>query len=104
MGDPANWQFPAPTGLRVTKKSANGVSIAFNPVKGPQGQVPSTYTIATYDSSGKLVDEFDSGETSTEEFGKGGKGLPKGSYHINVWANGGPVAPAHATVDFTLTG
>ena len=50
------------------------------------------------------MDQFDTIETSTNEFGKGGKGLPKGTYHTNVWANGGPVSPSHSTVTYTLAG
>ena len=69
---------------------------------GPSGQKPSTYTVATYNSGGQLVDEFVSGSTSTKEYGAGGKGLKsKTQYHSNVWANGGPVAPPHATVYVT---
>jgi hypothetical protein len=62
--------------------------------------------VATYDSKGKLVDQFatQAGNTNTAEYGKGGKGLPKGTYHSNVWANGGPVAPPHASVQYTLKG
>jgi len=99
-----NWSFPAPSDLRVSSKSSNGVGITFNAVRGPNGQVPTNYTIATHNSSGTLMDQFDTIETSTNEFGKGGKGLPKGTYHTNVWANGGPVAPSHSTVTFTLAG
>ena len=60
---------------------------------------------AVYDSKGKLVDQFTTtaGNTNTAEYGKGGKGLPKGTYHTNVWANGGPVAPPHATVQYTVS-
>ena len=96
---PASWSFPAPTGLKASLISDSGYTISWNPVKGPQGQKPATYTVATYDASGSEVDQFDPVSTSTKEYGKGGTGLKKGTtYHTNVWANGGPKAPPHATV------
>jgi hypothetical protein len=99
------WKFPAPTGLQAYDKAKNGYRLSWNAVKGPNGQIPSSYTVATYDASGTLVDQFDTqqGNTNTAEYGRGGGGLPKGTYHSNVWANGGPVAPPHATVTVTLS-
>jgi YVTN family beta-propeller protein len=102
-GPPAKVSFSAPTDLTAFDVSATGYHISWNAVKGPDGQNPSSYTVATYSSSGVLVDEFDSGSLSTLEYGKGGKGLPKGEYHTNVWANGGTLGPPHATVYATLS-
>lgn len=100
---PANWKFPAPSGLRVSSVSNTGYSLSWNPVTGPQGQKPSSYTVATYQTNGVKVDQFISGSTSTKEYGAGGKGLHPGwSYHTNVWANGGPESPANASVSVTL--
>lgn len=100
------WSYPAPTGLQAYDVAATGVRLSWNAITGPSGQHPNSYTVATYDSKGKLVDQFDTtaGNTNTAEYGKGGKGLPKGTYHTNVWGNGGPVAPPHATVQYTLKG
>jgi len=100
------WSYPAPTGLQAYDTAARGTRISWNAVTGPAGQHPNAYTVATYDSKGKLVDQFNTtaGNTNTAEYGKGGKGLPKGTYHTNVWANGGPVAPPHASVQYTLKG
>lgn len=102
----SNWAYPAPTGLQAYDMAAKGTRLSWNAVTGPQGQHPNAYTVATYDSKGKQVDQFTTtaGNTNTAEYGKGGKGLPKGTYHTNVWANGGPVAPPHATVQYTLKG
>ena len=62
---------------------------------------PGTYTVQTWSGNTK-VDQFVSGSTSTKEYGAGGKGLkPASTYRIDVWANGGPVAPPHASVTFT---
>jgi len=102
----AGWTYPAPTGLQAYDVAAKGVRLSWNAVTGPKGQHPNSYTVATYDSKNKLVDQFQTtaGNTNTAEYGKGGKGLPKGTYHSNVWANGGPIAPPHASVQFTLKG
>jgi hypothetical protein len=103
---PGGWNYPAPSGLQAYDVAAKGARLSWNAVTGPSGQHPNAYTIATYDSKGKLVDQFTTaaGNTNTAEYGKGGKGLPKGTYHSNVWANGGPVAPPHSTVQYTLKG
>jgi hypothetical protein len=99
-----NWTFPAPTGLQSYDVAKNGYRLSWNPVRGPTGQTPQSYTIATYNAKGNLVDQFQTqaANTNTAEYGKGGKGLAKGTYHSNVWANGAPVAPPHATVQVSL--
>ena len=97
------WAFPAPSGLTAYSKSATGYRLRWNAVRGPLGQAPTGYTVATYNSAGQLVDEFVTGGTDTAEYGRGGKGLPKGAYHTNVWANGAPQAPQHATTNVVLT-
>lgn len=102
----AAWHYPAPTGLAIRNPRSNGVSLVWNGVTGPSGQHPNSYTVATYNSKGKLVDEFSTkaGLTQANEYGRGGKGLPKGVYHTQVWANGGPVAPPGSIVQYTLKG
>jgi hypothetical protein len=98
----ASWSYPAPSGLKASSISKTGYSISWQPVTGPSGQKPANYTVATYDAGGDEVDQFISGSTSTKEYGKGGTGLKSGTtYHTNVWANGGPKAPAHASVSVT---
>src|SRR6185312_197360 len=81
----AGWTYPAPTGLQAYDVAAKGVRLSWNAVTGPKGQHPNSYTVATYDSKNKLVDQFQTtaGNTNTAEYGKGGKGLPKGTYHSN---------------------
>lgn len=99
--NPANnstWSFPAPGGLRTYDVSKTGYRLEWSAVAGPSGQKPASYTVATYNSGGKEIDKFTTTGTSTSEYGKGGKGLAKGTYHTEVWANGGPVAPPHSTV------
>ena len=105
-GTPAaakNWRYPAPTGLAATNVSDSGYSLTWQPVKGPNGQKPSTYTVATYQQNGVKVDQFVSGATTTKEYGAGGKGLHPGwTDRTEVWANGGPLAPPHASVTVTV--
>lgn len=100
------WAYPAPGGLQAYDVAATGYRLSWNAVHGPQGQAPSSYTVATYSSAGALVDQFDTqgANTNTAEYGKGGSGLAKGTYHSNVWANGSPQAPNHATVTVTVKG
>ncbi len=77
--------------------------MSWQPVQGPNGQKPSTYTVATFQTNGVKVDQFASGSTSTKEYGAGGKGLHPGwTYRVDVWANGGPLAPPHASTTVTL--
>lgn len=100
------WTYPAPAGLQAYDRAAKGVRLSWNAVTGPSGQHPNSYTVATYDSKGNLVNQHQTtaGNTNTAEYGRGGKGLPRGTYHSQVWANGGPVAPPHASVQYTLSG
>lgn len=98
------WSYPAPKALTAYSVAAKGYRIRWTAVRGPGGQVPSTYTVATYSSAGALVDQFTTPSTDTAEYGKGGGGLPKGTYHTNVWANGSPQAPSHSSVSVTLKG
>ena len=98
-----SWRYPAPGGLAASNVNDKGFSLHWNPVTGPAGQHPKTYTVATYQMNGKKVDQFTSGSTSTKEYGAGGRGLHPGwQYRVNVWANGGPQAPPHASIVVTL--
>ena len=99
------WHYPAPSGLAVYDQSAKGVRLSWNAVTGPSGQHPNSYNVTTYNSKGKQVSQHNTtaGNTNTAEYGPGGKGLPKGTYHTQVWANGGPIAPPGAVVKYTLT-
>jgi hypothetical protein len=97
------WSYPAPKGLQAVNVSDSGFGLTWQPVTGPQGQHPSTYTVQTVQLNGVKVDQFNAGSTSTKEYGAGGKGLHPGwQYRVNVWANGGPVAPAHASIVVTV--
>lgn len=102
-GGSTSWKFPAPHGLQVYDVSHTGYRLKWGAVVGPSGQHPSGYTIRTYDSAGHEVDTFSATGTSTAEYGRGGGGLKPGTYHTNVWANGGRLAPPHATVSVRIS-
>jgi hypothetical protein len=102
-GGSATWSYPAPKGLQAVNISDSGFGLTWQPVQGPQGQHPSTYTVATYQLNGVKVDQFQSGSTSTKQYGPGGKGLHPGwQYRTDVWANGGPRPGAHASTVTTV--
>lgn len=98
-----SWHYPAPSGLTAHNVTAKGFHLRWNAVSGPGGQRPSSYTVAVYQMNGKKVDQWTARATDVPEYGAGGKGLHPGwQYRANVWANGGPVAPPHASVVVTL--
>lgn len=97
------WHYPAPSGLAASNVSDSGYQVSWSPVQGPQGQKPSTYTVATYQTNGVKVDQQVTGGTTARVYGAGGKGLHPGwTYKTDVWANGGPTAPPHASVVVTV--
>lgn len=99
----SSYQFPAPSGLQASNLTDTGFRLQWNAVKGPAGQTPTGYTVQTYQGNTK-VDQFSTqaGNTNTAEYGSGGKGLkPATTYVVNVWANGGPVAPPHSSISVT---
>jgi cytoskeletal protein RodZ len=90
-----NWSFPAPAGLKVTgaSKTSTQIKISWNAVKGPAGQIPATYEVRIFRGGQQIRENAVPGTSYTES------GLSKGTtgLTVNVWANGGPIAPAHAT-------
>lgn len=102
-GGGKTWHYPAPQGLAASGVSDSGYQVSWSPVTGPAGQRPQTYTVATYQTNGVKVDQQVVGGTSARVYGAGGKGLHPGwQYKTDVWANGGPVAPPHASVVVTV--
>lgn len=98
-GQAKSWQFPMPQGLKTTRVSSHGCTLSWNAVTGPSGQKPSGYTVRT--RGGGVDYQHVSAGTSTGEYGPGGANLKPGtSYTSEVWANGGPVAPPHASVSW----
>jgi hypothetical protein len=90
-----NWSFPAPGGLKVTgaSKTSTQLKISWDPVKGPGGQVPASYEVRIFRGGQQIRENAVPGTSYTEH------GLSKGTtgLTVNVWANGGPLAPPHAT-------
>lgn len=89
-----NWSFPAPA-VKVTgaSKTSTQLKISWTAVKGPGGQVPASYTVEVRRGGQRIRENLVTGTSYTES------GLSKGTtgLTINVWANGGPLAPAHGT-------
>lgn len=99
------WSYPAPGGLRASSIAKNGYYLNWNPVHGPGGQTPASYTVETRAHGARVnIHTTAPGSTQTAEYGPTGHGLAPGTYQTNVWANGGPQAPPHATVSVTLKG
>lgn len=92
-----NWTFPAPGGLKVTgaSKTSTQLKISWSPVKGPGGQIPPTYEVRIFRGGQQIRENAVPGTSYTEN------GLSKGTTGlvVNVWANGGPLAPPHATAN-----
>lgn len=104
-GGSTGWKYPAPSGLKASNVSHEGYRLSWNPVRGPQGQVPPNYTVQTWQMNNQKADQFVSGSTNTSEYGFGGKGMHPGwEYRTLVWANTGPLAPPHAQTLVTLGG
>jgi hypothetical protein len=94
-----SYQFPAPSGLKVTSVGSTSVSISWNAVAAVSGHSPTGYTVAVYQSNGKNVYQQVWAHTS----GTIGGLHPSWTYHVNVWANGAPIAPPNSSVSFTTT-
>ncbi len=95
-------QYRAPTSL-TSKVNGHSVTISWS-LSGQPSPPPSSYTVAIYSSSGKTISQ----NTVSVPDTTGGRGTftttvsAKGTYHANVWANGGSQAPPHATTNFTI--
>lgn len=92
-----NWSFPAPGNLKVTgaSKTSTQLKISWSAVKGPGGQIPATYEVRIFRGGQQIRENAVPGTSYTEN------GLSKGTTGlvVNVWANGGPLAPPHATAN-----
>lgn len=97
-----SWRYPAPSGLSASSVSDSGFRLSWSGVQGPNGQRPSTYAVAVYQQNGTKVSQHNVNTTSSIEYGPGGVGLkPSTSYKVQVWANGGPLAPPGANIVVT---
>jgi hypothetical protein len=89
-----NWSFPAPA-VTVTgaSKTSTQIKVSWTPVKGPGGQTPASYTVQIFRGGTQIRENVVTGTSYTEN------GLSKGTTGlvVNVWANGGPLAPPHGT-------
>jgi hypothetical protein len=102
---PSVSKYAAPTGLSTKKASATSLTATWKNLTGVTPP-PSSYTVAVYSSAGKLLSQ----QTVNAPDTTGGNstatitGLPSGSKNlqVHVWANGGQLAPPHASSTITL--
>lgn len=87
----AKYQFPAPQNLTAESGGSGKIFVSWAPVVGPQGQTPTGYTVAYGRTSGAHTwENVVKGNSTTLTTQKGM------TEYIEVWANGGPIAPPHA--------
>jgi hypothetical protein len=91
-----NWSFPAPQ-VKVTgaSKTSTQLKVSWTAVKGPGGQSPASYTVRISRGGQQIRENAVPGTSYTES------GLSKGTTGlvVEVWANGGPLAPTHGTAN-----
>jgi hypothetical protein len=81
--------LPAPEALTAVSATT---TVAWHPVAGASG-----YTVAVFQLNGVKVSETSVAGTSYTITGL----VPGWQYNVEVWADGGPVAPPHATLGIT---
>lgn len=87
-------QYLAPAGVIASL----AVSLSWNPVPAVDNIPPTGYTVEAYGLDGKLY-----GHAVTTQPHVVIPGLMKGwTYNVRVWANGGNIAPPHATITVIL--
>jgi len=97
-------QYPQPQGFSTSKVSATSLKASWNNVTSPM-PAPQSYTVAVY-QGGKTVAQ----QTVNAPDTVGGKstvtltGLPANAKNlqVHVWANGGALAPPHASSTVSL--
>lgn len=96
---PSVHQYAAPTGVKATKATSTSLKVAWKDLTG--ANPPASYTVAIYSKAGKLLQQ----STVSAPDAKNGTstttitGLPANSQglQVHVWANGGQLAPPHAS-------
>lgn len=91
---PAPVEFAAPSGFRYGDVT---LALSWDAVPPVNGKKPVSYTVQVFLADGQDMGTKIAGGTSTSVVLSVGK-----SYVINVWANGGSVAPPHATLNVTV--
>jgi hypothetical protein len=97
-------QYPAPTKETVSKLSNTTAKVMWNYITTTTPK-PASYTIAAYTTNGKLAQQITvaSPDTSSGQGQATLSGLTAGTkYNIQVWANGGKVAPPGSLASITM--
>jgi hypothetical protein len=87
----STWQYPAPENLVAAAAGSGKIRVSWAPVVGPGGQRPGTYTVAYGRTEGAQTWKNTVSGTSTTLTTQSGM-----TEFIEVWADGGPIAPPHA--------
>lgn len=87
----ASVRFPAPSGLTASGSGKGRITVTWNPVTGPNGQIPTSYTVAYGRTSGAQTWKVTASGTSTTLTTQPGM-----TEYVQVWANGGGIAPPGA--------
>jgi hypothetical protein len=87
-------EFAAPVGLAAAR--AVTVGLSWRPVPAMEGHTPTGYTVAVYTGETLVGTKVVTGTATTVVLAL------QGVYQIHVWANGGEVAPPHATLSVTV--
>lgn len=83
-------QFAAPTTLRET----GTISLTWDAVPPVDGKTPPSYTVQFLGLDGRSYKEITTTDTTVVV-----TGLMLGwTYNVHVWANGGDIAPQHASL------
>lgn len=97
-------QYPAPTGTTAKKLSSTSAQVQWNYITSIT-PTPKSYTVAVYNSAGKLVSQQTvNPDTKTNKGLLTVQGLPANAkgLKVSVWANGGKVAPPGGETTVTL--
>lgn len=87
-------EFAAPAGLAAARAVTLGLS--WHPVPVVEGHTPSGYTVAVYAGDTHVGSKVVTTTTTSVVLALAGV------YQIRVWANGGQVAPPHASITVTV--
>jgi hypothetical protein len=96
-------QYPAPAHMTVSKLSNTSAKVNWDYVTSVSPK-PTSYTIAVYQMNGKLAQYFTVNPDTKSSQGQATvTGLHPGwQYNVQVWANGGKVAPPGAKAKLSL--
>lgn len=96
-------RYPAPNNLTLSNIGNGNILASWDRITSPT-PVPSSYTIAVYYTSGGLASytTVDAPDTTGREAVTVANLQLHHSYQVHVWANGGLIAPPHASRNISI--